>query len=64
MRITKNKFRVKSKPVARSISNKLDRSIKKIQKELQMDENIKFGRKAQVVTYTFASAELTRRLDK
>jgi hypothetical protein len=60
MKIKKNKFRISSKAQTKSISNKLNKVIQLKRKELQLKENIEFGRKAQVVTYQFASEEILR----
>jgi len=51
----KNKYKIKSRPVTKSISSKLDKVIKQKQRELQRQENIEYGRKAQNVNYQFVS---------
>jgi len=39
----------------KNVSNKLIRQIESYRKSLQLQENIKFGRKARAITFVFAS---------
>ena len=46
----------------KNISNKLILEIDKLKKTLQMEENIKYGRKARAISFVFASNELAKRI--
>lgn len=61
--IKKNRYKIKSKPVTKSISPKLDRFIKSKQKEMQRLENIQYGRKAQKVNYQYVSDMIGQMLE-
>jgi len=45
------------------ISSKLIKEINKLKRELQMEENIKYGRKAKTISFVYASDILARRLE-
>ena len=63
MKIKKNKFKIKSKAVNKSISPRLVRVIQRKQREMQMKENIEFGRKAQNVNFQFVSDMVAKILE-
>jgi len=46
------------------ISSKLIKEINKLKRELQMEENIKYGRKAKTISFVYASDILARRLQE
>lgn len=46
------------------ISSDMTVFIKKYQKKLQLQENMRFGAKAQKVTFAFASKELCKRFSR
>ena len=46
----------------KNISNTLINEIEKLRKILQMEENIKYGRKARMVSFVFATNELAKRI--
>ena len=45
------------------ISSKLIKEINKLKRELQMEENIRYGRKAKTISFVYASDILARRLE-
>lgn len=63
MKNKKNKFKLKSKPLTKSISSKLDKLIKRKQRDLQTKENIEFGKRGQFVTYQFASDKIAAMME-
>jgi len=46
------------------ISSKLIKEINKLKRELQMEENIRYGRKAKTISFVYASDILARRLQE
>lgn len=58
----KNKFKTTSKPFIKSVDRTIVVAIKKVQQDLQRKENIEFGRKAQTVSFQFASKILATRI--
>lgn len=58
VRQKKQKFRTKRKAIIKPIDPLLVKVVKKLQQDLQRKENIEFGKKAQTVTFQFASMTL------
>jgi len=46
----------------KNVANNLIKVIKAHQKKLQVDENIKYGRRARSVTFVYASSDFAKRV--